>query len=487
MHRLLLLALLCLADLPAVDLTGATFDSSGLTASGARWERGDRILFMLPTLWSKRDGGWFDQVRNAASGEHKALDLRLHHMDLPTVTRLKEHHEARVRTLRPHVVAAAPGFGDAWWAAEWHGKDMITGDVVRREIRDFVTRLRATGAIVVLVTPPRAMPGEAAGGRDTHMAAMAEAVREIAGEMDCTLVDIHKAECERIAAGQAMIEEEGRLTIEAHRMIASMLLAGIGSAVGAVPFELDLPGGGVEINGSVEIGLRRCAQPAGVEIRYTTDGSEPSAKSPLYKKPFAIAKDCTVKVLATDKARSLEVRAAARYIPMRRRAASKFSRPEVGLIYQVFSLAGDTRKLPDFTTLTLLGSGARSRLDLAFHVDNPAIPELTANFATLWNAALIAPASGVYTLYVRSDDGARLLFDDAVVVENDGLHGMGDEAMGMINLEVGTHEFTLQHFQNGGGQGLELWWEGPGFEKQRVAQTSLCYNPAKLPKTKGKP
>ncbi|MEE6310835.1 discoidin domain-containing protein [Plantactinospora veratri] len=69
--------------------------------------------------------------------------------------------------------------------------------------------------------------------------------------------------------------------------------------------------------------------------------------------------------------------------------------------------------------------------------------------------------AGSYTFRLLSDDGSRLLIDDAVVVDHDGLHGP-DPKDGTVDLGTGYHSLRIEHFERDGGQQLTLQWRTPG-------------------------
>ncbi len=72
-----------------------------------------------------------------------------------------------------------------------------------------------------------------------------------------------------------------------------------------------------------------------------------------------------------------------------------------------------------------------------------------------------------YTLYVESDDGARLYVGDQLVVDNDGLHPMR-EASGQIALRAGLHAIRVEYFERTGTAGLILRLEGAGRPKHTL-------------------
>jgi hypothetical protein len=126
-----------------------------------------------------------------------------------------------------------------------------------------------------------------------------------------------------------------------------------------------------------------------------------------------------------------------------------------------YALAGDTSALPDFSTLTRYGTAILPNIE---------IPSTGGNFSLSGRADLVAarfegwldvPQTGVWNLSTESDDGSRLFVDGQLVVLNDGLHGMVDRT-GSVALEAGLHPVVVEFFENYGGAGEIVRWEGPG-------------------------
>lgn len=82
---------------------------------------------------------------------------------------------------------------------------------------------------------------------------------------------------------------------------------------------------------------------------------------------------------------------------------------------------------------------------------------------------------GTYTFELTSDDGSKLWVDGELVVDNDGHHGM-DAVEGSIDLIAGKVPIHLEYYENLGGAGLELRWEGPGIGKQIIPGASLSHD-----------
>ena len=74
---------------------------------------------------------------------------------------------------------------------------------------------------------------------------------------------------------------------------------------------------------------------------------------------------------------------------------------------------------------------------------------------------------GTYEFHLSSNDGSKLFIDGKIVVDVDGLHGFSGTS-GKIDLPKGKHKIRVEYFQAGGGKGLELLYEGPKTEKQKI-------------------
>jgi hypothetical protein len=194
---------------------------------------------------------------------------------------------------------------------------------------------------------------------------------------------------------------------------------------------------------------------AGASIRYTLDSSEPGSDSPSYDRPLIIREETTVKARAfwPDGVSSLvESRTFKPAAPL---AATAKPASRRGLAYEYFE--GRFEKLPDFASLEAARTGTAERPDVAVGRDKD-------DFALRFKGAVRVPETGVYVFYLDSDDGAKLAVAGKDIIVNDGVHGRTEEKA-EIALEAGWHVFELVYFQGGGGMGLAVSWQGPGFKK----------------------
>ena len=109
------------------------------------------------------------------------------------------------------------------------------------------------------------------------------------------------------------------------------------------------------------------------------------------------------------------------------------------------------------------------------------VPEIVMNvpqrkepdqFALRFTGLIQIPTAGKYTFYLSSDDGSRLYVGDKLLIDNDGLHGMVEKT-GTVDLNAGSQNLVVTYFDNGGGDGLEVQWSGPGLQRQKIAANRL--------------
>jgi hypothetical protein len=118
-------------------------------------------------------------------------------------------------------------------------------------------------------------------------------------------------------------------------------------------------------------------------------------------------------------------------------------------------------KLPDFTKMTPTASGVISTVSL----DIPG--RVTENWAARYQALLLVPRDGDYVFYMSSDDGSKLYFNNIKIIDIDGHHGTQGIAR-QLRLKKGAIALKVEFFQGGGPCDLNLFWEGPGVNRQEI-------------------
>ena len=87
-------------------------------------------------------------------------------------------------------------------------------------------------------------------------------------------------------------------------------------------------------------------------------------------------------------------------------------------------------------------------------------------------ANLNVPADGNYEFRLTSDDGSRLVIDDAEVIDHDGLHGESSKE-GTVALTAGYHDLRVEYFDNTNDNILRLEWRPPGTADFVVVPSSV--------------
>jgi hypothetical protein len=139
---------------------------------------------------------------------------------------------------------------------------------------------------------------------------------------------------------------------------------------------------------------------------------------------------------------------------------------EQGLSWKFYhghlSTVGDQwSELPDLATMEPKRKGIASNVSLE--------PLQQKEYCGLmFDGLLEIQREGLYTFYLNSDDGSRLILDDNIIVDNDGMRGEAEEKSGNVELAKGFYPIRILYFQHKGSSKLEVLYEGPGVVKQNV-------------------
>ncbi|MGB7296655.1 MAG: family 20 glycosylhydrolase [Candidatus Aminicenantales bacterium] len=224
-------------------------------------------------------------------------------------------------------------------------------------------------------------------------------------------------------------------------------------AAGEVNFRLPPPdglGGKKLISGPVDVQI--FAPFPGAEVRFTTDGKEPTTESPLLPAGAVEIKDSAI----------LQARTFLRSGRMSRVIGTIFSRidPERnGLDY--FYYEGDWLRVPDLEGMKPVRAGT------VYDVSLEPAGQRAENFALLFNGYLHIQNPGEYTFTLMADDGAVLMIDGREILRHDGLFWIL-ELSSRIRLEAGLHPLRIVYFQKTGARRLDVFCEGPGLEKRAL-------------------
>jgi len=231
---------------------------------------------------------------------------------------------------------------------------------------------------------------------------------------------------------------------------AEFVRRGIDFYVGGPQFEANL----IVSDGPAEIALASPTLP-GIALRYTLDGKDPSASSPVLSGPLKLDRDAVVSAAYMRGSKTLESVARATVL---RGAPKGPVRPglETALWVKKFASVAEVDK-----------AGAGRPLSVSSFDISPYVSEEA--FAIRWTGFLRIEKEGVYTFTIGSDDGSRLKIAGATVVDNDGLHAYGEKS-GKAKLLPGTYPFELVFFEAGGAERFGAWASGPGMGRKGLEE-----------------
>ncbi len=229
------------------------------------------------------------------------------------------------------------------------------------------------------------------------------------------------------------------------------------------PVEFQTKGGLLSSNDSVIVTLNSKSK----TIRYTLDGSNPTNSSPLYEKPIKVTKPQTIKALPYYNLElpgiidSLRIN----YVT-KMSTAKKIHKLKSGMKYSYYE--GNWDKLPDYDKLTPVSSG------ITKNFKSGEAPRQMEFFGVRFTGYIEIPKEAVYTFYLLSDDGSKLIIGDKEIINNDGLHG-NVELREQVYLQKGKYPFTVLFFQKAGGLELVLQYESDEISKQPLPDTVFYY------------
>ncbi len=149
-----------------------------------------------------------------------------------------------------------------------------------------------------------------------------------------------------------------------------------------------------------------------------------------------------------------------------RRAASPALATAPGVEVDYFALT-NPQSMPDFDALTPYLSEVVADINYPSTGGGFATSGRSDQVGAVFAAMLEVPQTGWYQLAIESDDGSLLFLGDELIVDNDGLHGMRDYWT-VLPLEQGKHPLRAEFFENGGGAGLIVRYQGTGLARQPV-------------------
>lgn len=213
----------------------------------------------------------------------------------------------------------------------------------------------------------------------------------------------------------------------------------------------------------------------GADIRYTLDGTEPDQDSSVYRKPFQISHDTTVKTAAfTSNQKSTAVDTATFY-SLAFQEPAELDNSASGLKYSYYE--GTAEQLEYLDLLKPVKTGVAEALTLS-----PADRE--DGIALKYEGFIEVPADGLYYFYTSDAGASRLWIGDVLVVNNPTSRWLNRRS-GFIALKAGKHALkaTYQradksevfYSKDKKNQWFMVEYEGPGLKRQTIPQVALWH------------
>ena len=213
------------------------------------------------------------------------------------------------------------------------------------------------------------------------------------------------------------------------------------------------------------------ASGTGGTIRYTLDGSEPTAASPAASAaPLDLTATTTLKarVIYDEGTLSPVIEHLYEKVDDRLRRPDAVDGLQPGLLCDAY--AGTFwATLPDFSKETPKKTTVVQAVNLAPRTANDA-------FGLRFRGYLKVPADGIYRFFTTSDDGSRLWVGDQMVVDNDGIHA-AQQRTGWIALAAGLHAVRIEYVDAMSNEFLEVAFEGPGVSRRALPADALFHAP----------
>ncbi len=200
-----------------------------------------------------------------------------------------------------------------------------------------------------------------------------------------------------------------------------------------------------------------------VQVRVTSDGSTPTARSPLAGAPIKLTGTSTVLARSYRDGKAVTPVVSRTFTKVTPQAAAHVAAVNPMLTLDVYE--GEWDKLPEFDSLKPVKTLLTGDI-------NTSAASRKEQYALRYTGFFKVETAGMYDLSLTSDDGSRLLVGNKVLIDNDGLH-QSIEKRGVIALAMGWHPITIEMFQETGGAGLAVSISGPGMNKQPLAKMML--------------
>ena len=202
----------------------------------------------------------------------------------------------------------------------------------------------------------------------------------------------------------------------------------------------------------------------GAIIYYTLDGRDPDKRGIMYSEPFSIDRTTTIKMIA-NKGEKASLPASASFKKALFYQVKDPGQLKPGINYSFYS--GTFRLVNEMNELEPEKTGIISTFSL-----EPKESETFFGFD--FKAYLQIPKDGLYTFYLKTNDGGKMFLTEELIINNDGLHPAVERSK-TLALKKGFYPIHVKYFQEGGSNLLKLSWKGSDIEKQEIPESVLFH------------
>ena len=204
-----------------------------------------------------------------------------------------------------------------------------------------------------------------------------------------------------------------------------------------------------------------------IQIRYTEDGTTPTANSTLYTKPFSVTETKTINVTEYSPNGKNGPVYKIDYIKQTPLEPALVKGKKEGLKFEYYEFNKPIDSILDLLKMKPIKKG--NVPNFVFPYENEMLPDY---FGVIYKGFITIPNKGIYTFSVSSNDGTRLFIGDKEIVENDGWHGPLEKS-GEVALEAGLHKVKLLYFQSGGRKSLKVFMKSSEGKKGEITKSVL--------------
>ena len=198
-------------------------------------------------------------------------------------------------------------------------------------------------------------------------------------------------------------------------------------------------------------------------IHYTTDGTMPTASSPVYTRPLVPDKTSVVQAVSVPQGGltgGIAKETITRYEWQKAVAAGSVL---PGLSYKYFEPTGNVNMKSIENTAV-----AKEGIADVFSV---VLKQRKEKFAFVFDGFVKIDKDGFYTFSIGSDDGSKLLIDGLEVANNDNSYG----GPGKAALKKGYHKITVQYYDSGGENSLHVFVQPEGGAQLEIPAAMLFH------------